>query len=135
MADLPDDVRELLAGTNFAHVATVLPDGAPALGAGVDRAPRAAGRLLHPGGVAQGAQPRARPARGDLVVDRREPVPLGLGARRGRPRRVTGEAALEMIDRMARKYTRRAVPDALGDRLLVEPTAARHFQLPFEAPQ
>src|SRR5919202_4288769 len=29
MAELPDDVRSLLEGRNFAHVATVLPDGAP----------------------------------------------------------------------------------------------------------
>jgi nitroimidazol reductase NimA-like FMN-containing flavoprotein (pyridoxamine 5'-phosphate oxidase superfamily) len=29
MAELPDGVRDLVDGPNFAHVATVLPDGGP----------------------------------------------------------------------------------------------------------
>jgi PPOX class probable F420-dependent enzyme len=29
MAPLPDDVRALLGGANFAHLATLMPDGAP----------------------------------------------------------------------------------------------------------
>lgn len=29
MADLPDDVRGVMAGRSFAHLATILPDGAP----------------------------------------------------------------------------------------------------------
>ena len=42
MATLPDDVRELLDGPNFVHVASTLPDGGPhvvAIWAGVERGP------------------------------------------------------------------------------------------------
>ena len=72
---LPDDVRELLRGRNFAHVATVLPDGSP--------------------------------------------------------HSVAGDEALEIIDRLALRYTGAPFPMRSGVVFLVEPERTGYRVLPF----
>jgi PPOX class probable F420-dependent enzyme len=131
---LPQDVRELLAGTNYAHVATLLPDGSPhSVAVWID---------LHDGRpffFTQEASRKARNLAGDprvaiSVTDRRNPY-RSAWLRGEVAETRTGEAALELIDQMARKYTGEAFPMRSGVVYVIEPTASRHFQLPFEAPQ
>jgi PPOX class probable F420-dependent enzyme len=131
---LPDDVRELLDGTNYAHVATVLPDGAPHS--------VAVWIATHEGRPYFFTQEGSRKAR-NLASDPR--VAISIADRRNPYRSAslrgevvetrTGDAALELIDSIALKYTGEAFPMRSGVVYVVEPTHARHFQLPFEAPQ
>jgi PPOX class probable F420-dependent enzyme len=131
---LPDDVRELLAGTNYAHVATLLPGGAPhSVAVWID---------LHEGRPFFFTQEASRKARNLArdprvaisIVDRRNPY-RSAWVRGEVAETRTGEAALELIDQIALKYTGEPFPMRSGIVCLVEPTLARHFQLPFEAPQ
>jgi PPOX class probable F420-dependent enzyme len=130
---LPDDVRELLAGTNYAHVATMLPDGSPhSVAVWID---------LHDGRPFFFTQEASRKAR-NLARDPR--VAISITDRRNPYRSAwvrgevaetrTGDAALELIDQMARKYTGEPFPMRSGVVFIVEPALSRHFQLPFEAP-
>ena len=131
---LPDDVRELLDGTNYAHVATVLPDGAPHS--------VAVWIATHDGRPYFFTQDRSRKARNLArdprvaisVVDRRNPYRTAW-LRGAVAETVTGEAALQLIDKLAIKYTGEPFPMRSGTVYVIEPTLARHFQLPFEAPQ
>jgi PPOX class probable F420-dependent enzyme len=131
---LPDDVRELLDGTNYAHVATVLPDGAPHS--------VAVWIATHDGRPYFFTQDRSRKARNLArdprvaisIVDRRNPYRTAW-LRGEVAETVTGDAALELIDELAVKYTGEPFPMRSGTVYVIEPTLARHFQLPFEAPQ
>ena len=100
--ELPGDIRELLEGTNYAHVATLLPDGSPhSVAVWID---------LHDGRPFFFTQEASRKAR-NLAADPR--VAVSITDRRNPYRSAwlrgevaetrTGEAALELIDQMARK--------------------------------
>ena len=104
MTGLPDDVRVLLDGPNYAHVATLMPDGGPHsvpvwIAAVGDR-------------VAFLTSPGSRKAR-NLEHDTRVAIsvtahdqPFTMAAIRGRVvQRVEGDAAWEVIDRISHKYT------------------------------
>jgi hypothetical protein len=67
------------------------------------------------------------------VVDRRNPYRSAWVRGEVADTR-TGDAALELIDQMALKYTGEPFPMRSGIAYVIEPTASRHFQLPFEAP-
>jgi PPOX class probable F420-dependent enzyme len=131
MAELPDDVRPLLEGRNFAHVATVLPDGAP------HTVPVWIG--VEDGRLAFFTQPGSRKAR-NLEADPRVAISIVDGANpyrmaqiRGRAvERVEGDAALEIIDRLATRYTGKPFPMRTGVVFLVEPERAWSMTLPFE---
>jgi PPOX class probable F420-dependent enzyme len=131
---LPDDVRALLDGRNFAHLATVLPDGAPhsvTVWVGIEdgrpyfftqEASRKARNLARDGRVAISIVDSANPyrtawLRGEVAETRTE------------------EAALELIDALSHKYTGGPFPMRSGVVYLIEPTLARMFELPFEPPQ
>ena len=131
--ELPADVRALVDDVNFAHVATVLPDGAPHsvavwIGTAGDRlvfftqeASRKARNLARDPRVAISIADRANPYRAAYL--------------RGRVVETrTGEAALPLIDALSQKYTGAPFPMRTGTAYLVEPTMARALTLPFTAP-
>lgn len=103
MAELSDDVRALLDGPNFAHVATLLPSGAP------HSAPVWVG--LEGDRIAFLTSPGSRKAR-NLERDPRVAIsitardnPFAMAQVRGRvAERLEGEAAWAVIDRLSHKY-------------------------------
>jgi PPOX class probable F420-dependent enzyme len=130
VAALPAEVRELLEGRNFAHLATALPDGSPHsvpvwIGVEGDH-------------VVFFTQPGSRKAR-NLERDPRVAIsacdlenPYRSAQLRGRVvGTVGGEEALEIIDRLAVKYTGEPFPMRSGVVFLVEPERARETVLPF----
>jgi PPOX class probable F420-dependent enzyme len=127
---VPEDVRALLAAPNFAHLATLLPDGSPhsvAVWADVE-----GDRVFF------FTQPQSRKAR-NLARDGRVAVsvvdrtnPYRTAHLRGRvAETVEGEAALQLIDRLARKYTGEPFPMRSGTVYLVEVERAGTMTLPF----
>jgi PPOX class probable F420-dependent enzyme len=130
MPALPAEVRELLEARNFGHLATTLPDGSPhsvPVWIGVERE--------H---VVFFTQPGSRKAR-NLERDPRVAIsavdgenPYRSAQLRGRVvGTVEGEEALEIIDRLAVKYTGELFPMRSGIVFLVEPERARETILPF----
>jgi PPOX class probable F420-dependent enzyme len=129
--DIPAEVRALLEGRNFAHVATLLPDGSPHsvpvwIGVESERvvfftqeASRKARNVEHDPRVAVSGFDHERPylsahLRG-RVVGKRE-----------------GDAALEVMDRLARRYTGEDFPLRRGVLYEIEVERAATMQLPFE---
>lgn len=131
MAELPDEVRDLLAAPNVAHIATLKADGSPqSVAIWVD--------LDGPNVIffTQETSAKARNLRRDprvalSVIDRQNPYRTGW--LRGRVvSRVEGDEALALVDRIARKYTGEAFPMRSGVVFVVEPEAASSLSLPFK---
>jgi PPOX class probable F420-dependent enzyme len=131
MVELPDSVRELLSRANFAHVATVLPSGAPhSVPVWV---------ALEGDRIAFFTQPGSRKAR-NLEADPRVAIsivdhdePYRMAQIRGRVvETLGGGEALEIMDRMAVRYTGSPFPFRQGIALLVEPEKVFEMTLPFE---
>ena len=131
MAELPDEVRALFEGPNLAHVATILPSGGPhSVPVWV---------TLEGERLAFFTQPGTRKAR-NLERDDRVAMsisdranPYAMAQVRGRvTETLEGEAALEVIDRLALKYTGRPFPMRTGIVFLVEPERVQSMILPFE---
>jgi PPOX class probable F420-dependent enzyme len=128
---LPDEVRELFEGRNFAHLATTLPDGSP------HTVPVWVG--VEDDHVVFFTQPGSRKARNLArdprvaisVVDGRNPY-RGADIRGRVARTAEGDEALEIIDRLSEKYTGEPFPMRSGIVYLVEPEHAGHRVLPFE---
>ena len=127
---LDPQVRELLEGRNFAHLATVLPDGSPhsvAIWIGVE-----GDHLVF------FTQPNSRKAR-NLAADPRVALSIIDLAAPYRTAYLRGEVvatregdeALEVIDRLAVKYTGEPFPMRSGIVYEVEPSLARFMELPF----
>ena len=131
VTELPDDVRALFEGANYAHLATVLPSGAP------HSVPVWTG--IEGDHVVFFTQPASRKAR-NLARDPRVAFsitdhehPYRMAQVRGRVvETVEGDAALEIIDRLAVKYTGGAVPDALRRGLPDRALEGAAMTLPFE---
>jgi PPOX class probable F420-dependent enzyme len=132
MAQLPDDVRALFEGPNYAHIATILPDGGP------HSVPIWVG--LEGDRIAIFTQEGSRKAR-NIARDPRVALsivdhanPYRLATVRGRVvDRVDGEAALEIMDRMSYRYTGKPFPyRESGTAYLVEPERSSSSTLPFE---
>ena len=130
MSPLPDDVRALFEGPNYAHLATVLPSGAP------HSVPVwTATEGEH---VVFFTQPQSRKAR-NLERDPRVAFsitdhehPYRMAQVRGRVvETVHGDAALAIIDRMAVKYTGAPFPMRSGIVFLIEPERVQQMELPF----
>jgi PPOX class probable F420-dependent enzyme len=127
---LPAEVRELLQARNFAHLATTLPDGSP------HSVPVWVG--VEGDHVVFFTQPGSRKAR-NLARDPRVAISLvdlenpyrGAHLRGRVAGTVEGEEALEIIDRLARKYTGAPFPMRSGVVFLVEPERAGYRELPF----
>jgi PPOX class probable F420-dependent enzyme len=131
MAELPDSVRALLGRANFAHVATVLPNGAP------HSVP--VWIALEGDRIAFFTQERSRKAR-NLAADPRIAIsivdhedPYEMAQIRGRVvETVGGEEALAIMDRMSLRYTGKPWPYRGGVALLVEPEKASTTKLQFQ---
>ena len=130
MATLSDEVQELFESPNFGHVATVMPDGSPHTvpvwvglegervafftqegsqkAKNLERDPRCAISIIDDENPYRSARVRGR------VVDK-----------------LTGDAALEVIDRIARRYTGEDFPMRSGVVFLVEPERVGFTELPF----
>jgi PPOX class probable F420-dependent enzyme len=130
-AEIPDDVRALFEGANYGHVATLLPDGSPhSVPVWV---------CLQDGRVGFFTQEGSRKAR-NLERDGRVAIsitdhdnPYRMAQIRGRlVDRWEGELALEVMDRMARRYTGNDFPLRRGVLFLVEPERVSSMVLPFE---
>ena len=125
-----DELRSLFAGPNFAHLATLLPDGSPhsvALWAGLE-----GDDVVF---FTQEASRKARNLRADgrlaiSLVDVENPYLTGWV--RGRvASTIEGDAALEIIDRLSVKYTGEPFPYRQGTVYVVEVTKSGTTNLPF----
>jgi PPOX class probable F420-dependent enzyme len=127
MTSLPTDVRDLFDAANYAHFATLLPDGAP------HAVPMWVG--LEGDQIAVLTSPDSRKARNVArdprialsITDHEQPNRMALV--RGRiAERVEGDRAWTMIDRIAHKYIGQDYP-LRSDRiiLLIEPEHSRAF--------
>ena len=131
MAELPDNVRALLGRANFAHVATVLPSGAP------HSVP--VWIALEGDRLAFFTQPGSRKAR-NLEADPRVAIsivdhdePYKMAQIRGRAvETVGGDEALAIMDRMSVRYTGKPFPHRQGIAVLIEPEKVFWMTLPFE---
>jgi PPOX class probable F420-dependent enzyme len=109
MIALPDDVRALFDRPNYAHVATLMPDGAP------HSVPLWVG--IEDDCIAFLTEPSSRKAR-NLEHDPRLSLsitdsaqPTTMAQVRGRVcQRLIGDAAWEVIDRISDKYIRQPYP-------------------------
>jgi PPOX class probable F420-dependent enzyme len=103
MTQLPDDVRTLFDGANQAHVATLLPDGAPhsvPVWVGVEGDLIA---FLTSPGSRKARNLDADPRIAISITDRDKPFVMATVLGRV-AERVEGGAAWEIIDRIAEKY-------------------------------
>ena len=131
MTALPDDVRALFEGANYAHLATVLPSGAP------HSVPVWTG--IEGEHVVFFTQPASRKAR-NLARDPRvafsitdHDQPYRMAQIRGRvASTVEGDEALEIIDRLAVKYTGDPFPMRSGVVFLIEVEKVQAMTLPFD---
>ena len=127
---LHDGVRALLEAPNYVHLATLLPDGSP------HTVPIWA--RLEGDRVAFFTQPQSRKAR-NVAGDSRVAMslidldnPYRSGWLRGRVvQTLEGDEALDVIDRIANKYTGEPFPMRSGVVYLVEPERSGFFELPF----
>jgi len=124
MTCLPDTVRDLLDRPNFAHVATLLPDGAPhSVPVWVGLEGNRIAFLTHP--ESRKARNLARDPRVAISVTDRD-QPHTMAQVRGRvTERLEGDAAWTIIDRLSNKYLGQPYPERT-DRVvfLVEPERA-----------
>jgi PPOX class probable F420-dependent enzyme len=131
MTPLPDDVRVLFEGPNYAHVATVMPNGAP------HSVP--VWTILHGDRIAFFTQPSSRKAR-NIEADARVAIsildfqqPYHMASVRGSvTETLEGDEALAVIDAISQKYTGRDFPMRSGIVYLVEPERSQSMQLPFQ---
>jgi PPOX class probable F420-dependent enzyme len=123
MTGLPDDVRALFEGPNIGHVATLLPDGSPhtvPVWLGVED-----GRIAFLTSLSsRKGRNLARDPRVAISVTARD-QPFTMATVRGRAEVLEGDAAWEIIDRIAHKYIGAPYP-MRTDRVvfLVEPEHA-----------
>lgn len=133
MAPLPPEVRALFEGRNFAHVASLMPDGSPhtvPVWVGLE------GDLIG----FYTASPNSQKVR-NLLRDPRVAIsitdhdnPYRMANVRGRVAETrTGEEALAAMDRICQRYTGRPFPmrSTEGTLFLVEAERARFMELPF----
>jgi PPOX class probable F420-dependent enzyme len=130
MAELPAEVRELFGRRNFAHLATILPDGSP------HSVP--VWMRVEDGKLVFFTQTRSRKARNldrdphvaISIVDEQNPYRSAWV--RGRVvDRIAGEPALEIIDRISQQYTGADFPMRSGVVHVIEPDRSGHVVLPF----
>jgi PPOX class probable F420-dependent enzyme len=127
---LPPEVEALFAGPNYAHLALALPSGSPhssVIWAGVED-----GAVVFFTTNETRIRNLERDPRVALSVTDHE-NPYRSAWMRGRvARRIDGDEALEIIDRLSQKYTGSDFPMRAGTVFVVEPEQARAVELPFE---
>jgi PPOX class probable F420-dependent enzyme len=130
VVELSDDIRVLFEGPNFGHLATVMPDGSPHtvpvwIGLEGERV------ALFTQEASQKARNLERDARCAISITDYE-QPYHSARVRGRVvDKLVGEAALDVIDRIARRYTGEDFPMRSGVVFLVEPERVGFTELPF----
>ena len=133
MAPLPDDVRALFDGANFAHLATLMPDGAPhsvAIWAGVE----GDNVVFFTQEGSLKANNMQRDARVAFSITDHD-NPYRTAQVRGEVVEVRGaEAANELADQLALKYTGEPFPykPPTSRLYVVAVHKVRSTQLPFE---
>jgi PPOX class probable F420-dependent enzyme len=131
MAKLTPEVRALFEGANFAHLATLMPDGSPhsvTVWVGVED-----GRVVFfTQTTSQKARNIARDPRVAISITDHE-RPYRTGRVRGRVTATReGDDALEVVDRISHKYTGRPFPMRTVVLYEVEPERVSFMELPFE---
>jgi PPOX class probable F420-dependent enzyme len=130
-AELSDDVRRLFQGANFGHVATLMPSGAPhsvAVWVGLEGDRIAF--FTQP--ASQKALNLGRDPRVAISITDHE-VPYRTARVRGRvAETLSGDAALEVIDRLSNRYTGKPFPMRSGVVFLIEPDKVGYMELPFD---
>ena len=129
--DIPADVRGLLEGRNFGHVATLLPDGSPHsvpvwIGAEGERVV-----FFTQEGSRKARNVERDPRVAVSVVDHERPY-LSAHLRGRVVGKREGEAALEVMDRLSRRYTGADFPLRRGVLYEIEVERAGTIELPFE---
>jgi PPOX class probable F420-dependent enzyme len=128
MADLPDEVRELVSGANHAHVATVMPDGSPhSVPVWVDLEGDRVAILTHP--QSRKARNLKRDPRVAISITHRDNRNQMAQIRGRVTERMEGDPAWTIIDRMSHKYLGMPYP-LRTDRVvfLIEPEHAWSLQ-------
>ena len=134
MTELPPEVRELLSARNMAHVATLMPDGAPQVSP--------VWITLEGDRLAIfSAQPNLKIANmrrdgrvGVSICD--EDNPYRAAVIRGRVvEELEGEEAVAIMDRMSNRYVGSDFPMRTAIVSLIEPERVRFQDLPFEHPR
>jgi PPOX class probable F420-dependent enzyme len=130
-AELSDEVRALLRGANFGHVATLMPSGAPhSVAVWVGLEGERIAFFTQP--ASQKAQNLARDPRVAISITDHE-SPYKTARIRGRVvETLDGEAALQVIDRLSNRYTGKPFPMRSGVVFLIEPVKVGYMELPFE---
>jgi PPOX class probable F420-dependent enzyme len=133
VAELPDEVRSLLDGPNFGHVATVARDGSPhsvAVWLG-----REGDRIVF---FTQSGSQKARhldrdPRVAISITDFAQPY-RGANVRGRVVERRTGEEALAAMDKISQRYTGAPFPyrGPNGVLFVIEPEKVGYRELPFE---
>src|SRR3954467_802025 len=130
-AELTPEVRALFEGANFGHVATLMPSGAPhsvAVWVGLEGDRIAF--FTHP--ASQKALNLGRDPRVAISITDHE-SPYKTARVRGRVvETLEGEAALEVIDQLANRYTGKPFPMGAGFVSVMEPVKVGYMELPFE---
>jgi PPOX class probable F420-dependent enzyme len=133
MAPLPDDVRALFEGANFAHLATLMPDGAPhsvAIWAGLEGDDVV---FFTQDGSLKANNMAKDPRVAISITDHDNPY--RTAQLRGEVVEVRGaEAAHELADQLALKYTGEPFPykPPTSRLYVVEVHKVRSTELPFE---
>jgi PPOX class probable F420-dependent enzyme len=133
MAELPDDVRALFDGPNFAHLATLMPDGSPhsvAIWAGLEGDTVV---FFTQEGSLKATNMAADSRVAISITDHEDPY--HTAQLRGRVAEVRGaEAAWALADALALKYTGETFPfqPPTSRMYVVEVHRVRSTQLPFE---
>jgi PPOX class probable F420-dependent enzyme len=132
MATLPDDVRELLDGPNFVHVASTLPNGAPhvvAIWAGLERGPDGDRIVFFTGPNTRKARNLDRDGRVAFsVVGHDDPYRTAWVRGRVVEKRIDD---LETMDHLSHVYTGRPFPNRTNVVYVVEPERWKYLHLPF----
>jgi PPOX class probable F420-dependent enzyme len=131
MASLPDDVRALFEGANFAHIATTNPDGAPnsvPIWVGMEGA-RIAFFTQEGSRKARNLERDPRLALSIVALDN----PYEMATVRGRVAElIRGDEGLEIVDRISHKYTGAPFEYRTMTAYLVEPEKSTYTKLPIE---
>jgi len=129
---IPDDVRELFAGRNYAHLATIGPKGPTSVPIWIDvEGDRLV--MFTQSGSRKATNMANDPRVALSIVDRDDPY--RQADVRGRVvERLDGDAAMAAMDRLSQKYIGRPFPMRNPETVafLIEVDATRHLKLPFE---
>jgi PPOX class probable F420-dependent enzyme len=133
MPELTPEVRALCEGRNMAHVATLMADGSPHVSPVWIEVEGDRLAIFSTGAHLKVRNMRRDPRVGVSICD--EHNPYRSVVIRGRVvEEIEDERALEIMDRMSRRYTGADFPVRAAIVSLIEPERVRLQELPFEHP-